>query len=444
MFKALAKKEYLHRMTFSELGLLPEIQRSLDQLGYTKPTPIQASAIPFALKGRDVLGCAQTGTGKTAAFSIPILQLLGKKDQSTKPGRFPRALILTPTRELAAQISESIRDYGKGLNLRHTVIFGGVSQVPQVNKLRDGLDILVATPGRLLDLMQQGHIRLDHVEFFVLDEADRMLDMGFIHDVKKILPKIPKGRQTLFFSATMPLAIADLAKNILKNPEYIKVDPVSSTADTVKQVVYHVLKPEKKNLLKYLLKDEKLDSVLVFSRTKRGADRLAKVLDKANIPSAAIHGDKSQGARERALSEFKSGKKRVLVATDIAARGIDIDSLAYVVNYDLPNESETYVHRIGRTGRAGANGMSISMCDVDERPYLKDIEKLIQKKIEVISDHPFPITEEALKEYKVMVAAYEEQNKNRKRGGGRNRQGGGQNQGQNRNNKSGGNKKRRR
>ncbi|MDX2361315.1 MAG: DEAD/DEAH box helicase [Crocinitomicaceae bacterium] len=428
-------------MTFKELGLIPEIQQSVDKLGYTQPTPIQEQAIPSALKGRDVLGCAQTGTGKTAAFSIPILQLLGKKDQSEKSGRHPRALILTPTRELAAQISESIRDYGRGLNLSHAVIFGGVSQVPQVSKLRNGLDILVATPGRLLDLMQQGHIRLDRIEFFVLDEADRMLDMGFIHDVKKILPKIPKERQTLFFSATMPLAIADLAKNILRNPLYIKVDPVSSTADTVQQVVYHVLKPVKKDLLKHLLKDDKMDSVLVFSRTKRGADRLARVLDKANIPSAAIHGDKSQGARERALSEFKAGKKRVLVATDIAARGIDIDSLAYVVNYDLPNEPETYVHRIGRTGRAGASGMSISMCDVEELPFLKDIEKLINKKIKVISDHPFPITDAAVKEYKEMIATYADQNKNRKRGGGGG--GRGQSQGQNRNKKSSGNKKRR-
>ena len=396
-------------MTFSELGLLPAIQKSLDALGYTNPTPIQEQAIPYALKGRDVLGCAQTGTGKTAAFSIPILQLLEKGQQSGKQ-RHPKALILTPTRELAAQISESISDYGKGTRQRHTVIFGGVSQVPQVNRLRKGIDILVATPGRLLDLMQQGYINLSYIEVFVLDEADRMLDMGFIHDVKKILPKLPAKRQTLFFSATMPLVIADLAKNILTNPKYIKVDPVSSTADTVQQVIYHVLKPQKKNLLKHILKDESITSMLVFSRTKRGADRLARILDKAKIPSAAIHGDKSQGARERALSEFKSGKKRVLVATDIAARGIDIDSLAYVLNYDLPNEPETYVHRIGRTGRAGSSGLSISLCDIDERPYLKDIEKLIKKNIKVIKDHPFPITEAAIAEYKEMQASYAKQN----------------------------------
>ena len=414
-------------MTFSELGLLPEIQESLDQLGYTQPTPIQEMAIPFALKGRDVLGCAQTGTGKTAAFSIPILQLLSK-EKSPKHGKYPRALILTPTRELAAQISESIKDYGKSTGLRHAVIFGGVSQVPQVNRLKNGLDILVATPGRLLDLMQQGYVKLDFIEFFVLDEADRMLDMGFIHDVKKILPKLPETRQTLFFSATMPLVIADLAKKILTNPEYIKVDPVSSTAETVQQALYHVLKPQKKDLLKHLLKDEAIESMLVFTRTKRGADRLAKLLDKAKISAAAIHGDKSQGARERALAEFKAGKKRVLVATDIAARGIDIDSLAYVLNYDIPNESETYVHRIGTTGRAGASGMSISFCDVDERPYIKDIEKLIGKKIPVVKDHPFPITDAAIAEYRELQESFAKNNSGR---GGRkpqgNKQGGGGN-----------------
>ncbi|HIP32970.1 MAG TPA: DEAD/DEAH box helicase, partial [Crocinitomicaceae bacterium] len=303
-------------MKFTELGLIPEILTSLNKLGYTEPTPIQQQAIPLALKGKDILGCAQTGTGKTAAFSIPLLQLLHERKNSTNRTRPIKALILTPTRELAAQIAESINDYGKGLGLKHALIFGGVKQGPQVQRLRDGVDILVATPGRLLDLMNQGHIRLNQIEFFVLDEADRMLDMGFIHDIKKILPKLPEKKQTLFFSATMPLVIADLAKNILYKPEHIKVDPVSSTAETIQQVVYHVLKPEKKNLLKHILQDESIKSMLVFSRTKRGADRLAKLLDKARIPAAAIHGDKSQGARERALAEFKSGKKRVLVATD--------------------------------------------------------------------------------------------------------------------------------
>ncbi len=402
-------------MTFSEIGLRPEIQAAIDELGYVQPTPIQQQAIPHALKGRDVLGCAQTGTGKTAAFSIPILQRLEEKGKPKQHERHPKALILTPTRELAAQITENIAEYGKNTHQRHTVIFGGVSQVPQVERLKKGIDILVATPGRLLDLMDQGYINLKFIEIFVLDEADRMLDMGFIHDVKKILPKLPSKRQTLFFSATMPLVIADLAKQILTNPKSIKVDPVSSTADTVQQVVYHVLKPQKKNLLKHILKDESIKSILVFSRTKRGADRLAKVLDKAKIPSAAIHGDKSQGARERALTEFKSGKKRVLVATDIAARGIDIDALEYVLNFDLPNEPETYVHRIGRTGRAGAKGLSISMCDIDERPYLKDIEKLIKKKIKVVQDHPFPITDKGIEEYRELQNEYAKMNENRRK-----------------------------
>lgn len=426
-------------MKFTELGLLPQILDALNNQGYTQPTPIQERAIPHALKGIDILGCAQTGTGKTAAFSIPLLQRMHVANKDRQGKRKIKALILTPTRELAAQIAESIKEYGKGLDLIHTVIFGGVSQVAQVNRLRSGVDILVATPGRLLDLMQQGHIRLGDVDFFVLDEADRMLDMGFIHDIKRILPKLPKEKQTMFFSATMPIAIADLAKNLLKDPEFIKVDPVSSTAETVQQVVYHVLKPEKKNLLKHLLKDEKMDSVLVFSRTKRGADRLAKILDKASFPSAAIHGDKSQGARERALKNFKDGKIRVLVATDIAARGIDIDSLSFVVNYDLPNEPETYVHRIGRTGRAGANGMSISMCDIDEMAYLKDIEKLIGKKVDVIKDHPFAITDVAIEEYREHMKTFATMNKNR-RGGGGGRNKGQQSDRKKGNNNGGGNK----
>ena len=400
-------------MTFKELDLLPEIQAAIDQLGYERPTPIQEESIPYALKGQDILGCAQTGTGKTAAFSIPILQLIHQKGE--QKGRRPiQSLILTPTRELAAQIGESIRDYGKNLPIRYAVIFGGVGQGPQVDKLRRGVDILIATPGRLLDLMQQGHVNLNHVNFFVLDEADRMLDMGFIHDIKRILPKLPKQKQTLFFSATMPKTIAELAKNILSNPRYIEVSPVSSTADTIQQKVYHVLKTDKKNLIKHIIKEDKMDMVLIFTRTKRGADRLAKILDKANIPSAAIHGDKSQGARERALSEFKSGKKQVLVATDIAARGIDIDSLSYVINYDIPNESETYVHRIGRTGRAGASGMSISLVDVDELDFLKDIEKLIGKRVPVEENHPFPVTPEGLKEMRELQKNFSNMNQTRR------------------------------
>jgi len=397
-------------MKFSELNLIPEILDAVNSLGYETPTPIQERAIPKAIKGQDVLGCAQTGTGKTAAFSIPILQLLSDNAHS-KGGRRPiRSLILTPTRELAAQIGESIRDYSKNLPINHAVIYGGVKQGSQVDKLRKGIDILVATPGRLLDLMDQGYIKLHEVEIFVLDEADRMLDMGFIHDIRKILPKLPTKRQTLFFSATMPPAIVDLTKKLLVNPVHITVNPVSSAAQTVNQVVYHVLKPTKKKLLLHLLKDESMTSVLVFARTKRGADRLARILGKANIVSAAIHGDKSQNQREKALKGFKSGRNRVLVATDIAARGIDIEDLAHVVNYDIPNEPETYVHRIGRTGRAGASGNSISLCDIDEKPYIKSIEKLTGKKIDVIDNHPFPITQDAIDDYREMQAGYEKQN----------------------------------
>ncbi len=396
-------------MTFKELNLLPEILKAVEEMGYEKPTPIQERAIPEALNGRDVLGVAQTGTGKTAAFSIPILQQI--HNNQPEKGRKPiRSLILTPTRELAAQIGDNIKAYGKFLPSKYTVIFGGVGQNPQVNRLRAGVDILVATPGRLLDLMNQGHISLKHVEFFVLDEADRMLDMGFIHDIKKILPKLPPKRQTMFFSATMPPAIVSLTKSILNNPISVTVNAVSSAATTVKQEAYHVLKPDKKKLLLHLLKNPDIDQALVFSRTKRGADRLSKILEKANIKSGAIHGDKAQGQRERALKGFKDGNLRILVATDIAARGIDIDSLSYVINYDIPNEPETYVHRIGRTGRAGAEGTSISFCDIDERPYVKSIEKLIGKKITFIPNHPFEITEAGIKDYKEMQASFAKQN----------------------------------
>ena len=387
-------------MNFSDLNIIAPILSAINEQGYTKPTPIQQKAIPIVLKGTDLLGCAQTGTGKTAAFSVPILQMLDARRQGEQRGkRQTKVLILAPTRELASQIGESIKVYGKGLNFVHTVIFGGVNQNPQVNTLRNGVDIVVATPGRLLDLMNQGHVRLDNIEFFVLDEADRMLDMGFIHDIKKIILKLPKKRQSLFFSATMPLSIADLANSILTNPEMVKVDPVSSTTDLVKQEVYHVLKPMKRNLLKHLITSKNMDSVLIFSRTKHGADRIARELAKANIPASAIHGDKSQGARERALAQFKERKIKALVATDIAARGIDIDELKWVINYDLPNEPEAYVHRIGRTGRAGASGTALSFCDIDERPYLKDIEKLIRKQVPEVKDHPFPITQKDVDEH---------------------------------------------
>lgn len=378
-------------MKFTELGIIDTILKSLHDEGYENPTPIQEQAIPILLKGTDLLGCAQTGTGKTAAFSIPILQLLHQRGFGQKGKRITKVLILTPTRELASQIGESIRTYGKGLNLTHAVIFGGVNQNPQIAQMRQGVDIIIATPGRLLDLMNQGYIKLDTIDFFVLDEADRMLDMGFIHDINKILPKLPKKRQSLFFSATMPLSIANLANSILTKPEMVKVDPVSSTAEKVKHEVYHVVKSMKRNLLKHVINTKDMQQVLVFSRTKHGADRITRELAKANIPASAIHGDKSQGAREKALAQFKERKIKVLVATDIAARGIDIDSLEWVINYDLPNEPESYVHRIGRTGRAGASGTAISFCDIDERPYLKDIEKLIRFKILEISDHPFPI-----------------------------------------------------
>lgn len=396
-------------MTFKELNLLPEILKAVEEMGYEKPTPIQERAIPEAIQGRDVLGCAQTGTGKTAAFSIPILQLIhtNQPERGKKP---IRSLILTPTRELAAQIGDNIKQYGKFLPSKYAVIFGGVNQNPQVNRLKAGVDILVATPGRLIDLMDQGHISLKNVEFFVLDEADRMLDMGFIHDIKRILPKLPQKKQTMFFSATMPPAIVNLTKTLLHDPVSITVNAVSSAATTVRQEAYHVLKPDKKLLLLHLLKNPEIDQALVFSRTKRGADRLSKILSKAKIESGAIHGDKSQGQRERALQGFKDGKLRILVATDIAARGIDIDSLSYVINYDIPNEPETYVHRIGRTGRAGADGNSISFCDIDERPYVKSIEKLTGKKITFIPDHPFEITEAGIKDYKEMQASFAKQN----------------------------------
>lgn len=375
-------------MLFEQLGLIEPILKALNSEGYKNPTPIQEQAIPVVLKGRDLLGCAQTGTGKTAAFALPILQLLDERKQAK---RSIKTLVLTPTRELAIQIDESFRAYGKELGLKTAVIFGGVSQHAQVTALRQGIDILVATPGRLLDLMQQRIVSLDTIELFVLDEADRMLDMGFIHDVKRVVAKLPTKRQTLFFSATMPPEIANLANTILRDPVRVEVTPVSSTAETIVQALYFVDKPNKRKLLAHLLEDGRIARVLVFTRTKHGADRVAKDLHKAKISAEAIHGNKSQQARQKALTNFKSGRTRVLVATDIAARGIDVDNLTHVINYDLPNVPETYVHRIGRTGRAGAMGIALSFCDAEEKEYLRDIHRLTKNAIPVISDHPYHI-----------------------------------------------------
>jgi len=378
-------------LLFTDLKLIEPILRALNEEGYTQPTPIQEQAIPFILNGRDLLGCAQTGTGKTAAFAIPMLQLL-TKPYAQKPGQKNiRALILTPTRELAIQIEESFNAYGRHLRLKNQVIFGGVSQVPQTQALQRGTDILVATPGRLLDLMSQGYINLKDVEIFVLDEADRMLDMGFVHDVKKVITKLPQKRQTLFFSATMPAEIQSLANAILSNPEKVEVTPVSSTAETINQSLFFVDKNNKKSLLAHLLQDSNIKSALVFTRTKHGADKVVKDLVRIGIKTEAIHGNKSQNARQRALSNFKDGTTRVLIATDIAARGIDVDELTHVINYELPNVPETYVHRIGRTGRAGLSGIAFSFCEQEELPYLKDIQKLIGKSVPVDMEHPYHI-----------------------------------------------------
>ena len=377
-------------MKFEDLKISEPILRALKEEGYTHPTPIQQKSIPLVLDKNDLLGCAQTGTGKTAAFAIPIIQLLDVHDDTNRGKSKIRALIITPTRELAIQINESFACYGKYSNLKHTVIFGGVTQASQVNSIRNGVDILIATPGRLLDLIGQGIIRLSDIQIFVLDEADRMLDMGFVNDVKKIIKVLPDKRQSLFFSATMPDTIKVLAGSILTNPEKVEVTPVSSTAETIQQEIFYVDKGNKNNLLKHLLEDQDIKSALVFTRTKHGADRVVRFLAKEGIKSEAIHGNKSQNARQRALTNFKENVTRVLVATDIAARGIDIDELAFVVNYELPNIPETYVHRIGRTGRAGASGKAVSFCEFEERAYLKDIQKLISIQIPVNEQHPFP------------------------------------------------------
>ena len=375
-------------MTFKDLGLIEPILRAVTEIGYTSPTPIQEQSIQILLKKKDLLGCAQTGTGKTAAFTIPILQHLATEKQSSQRRQI-KALIVTPTRELALQIEENIKEYGKYTNLKSTVIFGGVNQNPQVNKLRQGIDILVATPGRLLDLIGQGFITLSHIEYFVLDEADQMLDMGFIHDIKKIIAKLPKERQSLFFSATMAKPIVDLSNQILGHPEKVTIKPQQTTAEKVEQSVYMVSKEDKIKLLEDLMEARNAKSVLVFSRTKHGANKIVKLLERDGIKAAAIHGNKTQAARVKALNGFKDGSIRVLVATDIAARGIDVEELELVVNHDLPNIPETYVHRIGRTGRAKASGEAISFCSAEERSWLRDIQKLIQTDIPLVTDHPY-------------------------------------------------------
>lgn len=377
-------------MLFKDLDIIKPILKAVEEAGYEKPTEIQKNSIPVVLKGKDILGCAQTGTGKTAAFAIPILQNIAA-DKEKNNDRNIKALIVAPTRELAIQIEENFAMYSKYLDIKDTVIFGGVNQSSQVRKINAGVDILVATPGRLLDLSNQKHVDLKNVKYFVLDEADRMLDMGMIHDVKKIISRLPKERQNLLFSATMPKEVMKLVNSILKNPVKVEVQPVSSTVEIISQGVYHVPKKNKKSLLIHLLKDESIKSVIVFSRTKHGANKIAKDLEKAGITAAAIHGNKSQNQRQLALNNFKEGSIRVLVATDIAARGIDIDELSHVINYDLPDVAETYVHRIGRTGRAGASGVAITFCDEEEKAMFRSIEKVIGKSIPVLAEEEYEI-----------------------------------------------------
>jgi len=381
-------------MLFEDLSLSNSIQRAVFEEGYTSPTPIQEKAIPFILAGKDLVGCAQTGTGKTAAFAIPIIHNLHRMVGSSKKLKEIRCLVVTPTRELAVQIGVSFETYGKYTNLRQLTVFGGVSQVSQVDQLKKGIDILIATPGRLLDLHKQGFIDFDHLHYLVLDESDLMLDMGFINDVRKIVKLVPSNRQTLLFSATMPMAIRELADTFLNKPEYVSVTPVSSTAEIIEQRIYFVGKEDKRGLLYHLIRNENLNNLLVFVRTKHGADNVVKALKKHGVNAEAIHGDKSQTARQRVLDNFKNKEISVLVATDIAARGIDIESLPYVINFDLPNIPETYVHRIGRTGRAGNGGISISFCSKDEEPYWKDIQKLIKVNVKTINDHPYPWKDE--------------------------------------------------
>ena len=389
-------------MSFENLNLIKPLLTALANEGYTIPTAIQQQAIPVILDRKDILGSAQTGTGKTAAFALPILQILSEENNTGKSYGNPsrsgktkaiKVLIITPTRELAVQVSESFSAYGKHTGLKNTVVYGGVSQKTQTDKLRQGVDILIATPGRLLDLVNQNYINLSQIKLLVLDEADKMLDMGFINDIKKIIGKLPAKRQTLFFSATMPAEIIKLAKTIFINPVKIEITPETKTVEVIKQAVYFVSKPNKKNLLIHILKEENISSALVFTRTKHGADSVTKFLNEAKIHAAAIHGNKSQGARQQALNNFKSQRTRVLVATDIAARGIDIDKLSHVFNFDLPEMSETYIHRIGRTGRAGLGGTALSFCDAEERSSLRDINRMIKTSIPVIEDHPFKLSE---------------------------------------------------
>jgi ATP-dependent RNA helicase RhlE len=422
-------------MKFKDLNIIEPIMKALEQKGYEEPTPIQEEAIPIILQRKDILGVAQTGTGKTAAFAIPIIQLIHSKDGQHNGRPQLRSLIVTPTRELAIQIGENIREYAKNTNIKHAVIFGGVKQHDQVRSMKQGVHILIATPGRLLDLIGQGFISLREVKLFVLDEADRMLDMGFIHDINKLIDMLPKQRQSLFFSATMPENIVSLSRKILNNPVKVEVTPASTTAETIQQYMYYTNRDKKTSLLTHIIEDRSIDQALVFSRTKHGADRIARNLKKAGIDASSIHGDKSQPQRQKALKSFKAGNTRVLVATDIAARGIDIDKLKYVINFDVPNEPESYVHRIGRSGRAGEEGVALSICEPEENAYVRDIEKLIGQKIEVVTDNPFPQTE------KPMTAAEKkewEKEKNRRKqeffanrkakGGGRGRggqQGGG-------------------
>lgn len=416
-------------MKFTELKLISAILKALRDENYTSPTAIQAKAIPFILNRKDVLGSAQTGTGKTAAFAIPIIQHLSNDILNAKGKRKIKALIVTPTRELALQIGESFTTYGKYTKIKNTVIFGGVSQGAQVRALKNGVDVLIATPGRLLDLMSQGFISLRDVKYFVLDEADRMLDMGFIHDIKKLLEKLPQERQSLFFSATMPPKILQLSQQILVNPKKVVVNPVSSTAETIQQYLYTTNKSDKKGLLLHILKTHEMDQVLLFSRTKHGADRIVRNLRHKKINCAAIHGEKSQNQRQKALKQFKAGQIKVLVATDIAARGIDIDKLRYVINYDIPNEPETYVHRIGRCGRAGEEGVAISLCEPEENAYIKEIEKLIKRTIETVNDNPFPQTDKPMNSAEKKEFQKEKQRKRQEFFANRNKKRGSQNPG---------------
>lgn len=383
-------------MRFDELQIIAPILKALKEKNYTKPTSIQEKAIPLILQRNDILGSAQTGTGKTAAFAIPIIQQINEMYSQNKRKPKIKALIVTPTRELAIQIDENIKKYGKYTRVKNTVIFGGVKQHQQVAELKRGVDILVATPGRLLDLIGQGFINLDSIKIFVLDEADRMLDMGFINDIKKLLEFLPSKRQSLFFSATMPKTIVDLSRKILRNPRKVEISPTSSTAETIQQELYYTNKSSKRSLLRHILSARNIQHALLFVRTKHGADRIARDLKKHKINSAAIHGDKAQNHRQKVLSQFKNGQIKVLVATDIAARGIDIDKLKYVINFDIPDVAETYVHRIGRSGRAGEEGVAISMCEPEENSYVKQIEKLTKQKLGVIKDNPFPQTDKPM------------------------------------------------